>query len=311
MAIALRGRMERLPDLEAWAIFASVIDHKSFSATAAALAVSKATISKAITRLEVQLGMTLFHRTSRRLALTEAGHALADHARRILAEARLAEEAARDGASALAGRIRLSAPMSFGIAHVAPAIAQFLSLHDRIEIDLSLSDAATDIVAEGFDIAVRIGSLPDSSLRARRLRPIAMHIVAAPAYLRRHGRPTHPSQLGEHRLLGYAHASGPLHLRGPSGAEVSVRGAGPFNANSGDALLPALRAGLGVALLPDFLIDADIASGRVAPILTDWRPMPIALHLLTPPGIRRPARVEVLISFLTNALRQPSPSMAA
>jgi DNA-binding transcriptional LysR family regulator len=124
--------------------------------------------------------MTLFHRTSRRLALTEAGHALADHARRILAEARLAEEAARDGASALAGRIRLSAPMSFGIAHVAPAIAQFLSLHDRIEIDLSLSDAATDIVAQGFDIAVRIGSLPDSSLRARRPRPPICAVMATP-----------------------------------------------------------------------------------------------------------------------------------
>lgn len=297
----------RLPDLEAWAIFACVVEHKSFSGAADAIGLSKATVSKAITRLEAQLGTGLFHRTSRRLALTESGRALADHARRILAEARAAEEVAHDGAAALAGRIRISAPMSFGLAHVAPLLARFLAEHERIEIELNLSDAVTDIVAEGFDIALRIGSLPDSSLRARRLGPVAMHIIAAPAYLARHGRPTHAGQLGEHRLLGYTNASGPLHLRGPGGAEVAVRFSGPLGANSGEAILPALRAGLGIAVLPDFIIAGDIAAGTVEAILTDWHSPPIALHLMTPPGTLRPARVEALISFLTEEIRRQCP----
>lgn len=298
----------RLPDLEAWAIFACVVEHKSFSGAADAIGLSKATVSKAVSRLEAQLGTGLFHRTSRRLALTESGRTLAEHAQRILAEARNAEEAAHDGAAALAGRVRVSAPMSFGLAHVAPLLARFLAEHDRIEIELNLSDAPTDIVADGFDIALRIGSLPDSSLRARRLRPVAMHIVAAPAYLARFGRPTHAGQLGEHRLLGYTNVSGPLHLHGPHGAEVAVRFAGPLAANSGEAILPALRAGLGIAVLPDFIIGDDLAAGTVEPILTDWHGTPIALHLMTPPSLLRPARVEALISFLTDAMRRQSPA---
>ncbi len=293
----------RLPDLEAWAIFACVVEHKSFSGAADAIGLSKATVSKAITRLEAQLGTGLFHRTSRRLALTESGRTLAEHAQRILAEARAAEEAANDGAAALAGRVRVSAPMSFGLAHVAPLLARFLAEHERIEIELDLSDAVTDIVAEGFDIALRIGSLPDSSLRARRLRPVAVQVVAAPAYLARHGRPTHPAQLAEHRLLGYSNAAGPWLFRDGTGAEVAVRCAGPLNANSGDALLPALRAGLGIALLPDFIIAQDLAAGSVVPLLEAWRPPPIALHLVTPPGSLRPARVEALIAFLAARLR--------
>lgn len=293
----------RLPDLEAWAIFACVVEAKSFSGAADAIGLSKATVSKAITRLEAQLGTSLFHRTSRRLALTDSGRTLAERAQRILAEARGAEEAAHDGAASLAGRVRVSAPMSFGLAHVAPIVARFLAEHERIEIELNLSDALTDIVAEGYDIALRIGSLPDSSLRARRLGPVAMHIVASPAYLTRHGRPTHAGQLGEHRLLGYTNASGPLHLRGPGGAEVAVRFAGPLGANSGEAILPALRAGLGIGVLPEFIIGRDIAEGTVEPILSDWHSTPVALHLMTPPGTLRPARVEALIDFLTANIR--------
>lgn len=294
----------RLPDLEAWAIFASVVEHRSFSAAATAIGLSKATVSKAVSRLEAQLGTGLFHRTSRRLALTESGQTLAEHARRLLAEARAAEEAAHDGAAALAGRVRLSAPMSFGLLHVAPLLAQFLAAHERIEVDLHLSDAVADIVAEGFDIAIRIGTLPDSSLRARRLGPVALLIVAAPAYLERHGTPHHAGELGEHRLLGYSNASGPLHLTGPGGAQVSLRPAGPLATNSGEAMLPALRAGLGIALLPDFIVADDIAAGRLVPLLADWRTAPIAVHLLTPPGALRPARVEALIAFLSEEIRR-------
>ncbi len=293
----------RLPDLEAWAIFASVVEHRSFSAAADAVGLSKATVSKAITRLEAHLGQSLFHRTSRRLALTEAGKPLADHAARILAEARAAEEAAHDAASAHTGRVRLAAPMSFGIANVAPLLAEFLAAHPGIEVDLHLSDARVDIVAEGFDVALRIAELPDSSLRARRLCTIRTHIVAAPRYLADHGTPTHPAQLGEHRLFGYSNVVGPWRFHGPGDADVSVRVQGQLIANSGEALLPALLAGLGIARLPDFIINAHLATGALVPILADWAPGPIGLHLLTPPSPLRPARVEALIAFLGTRLR--------
>lgn len=293
----------RLPDLEAWAIFASVVDHKSFSGAAEAIGVSKATVSKAVTRLEAHLGQSLFHRTSRRLTLTENGKALAEHATRILAEATAAEEAARDAATAPTGLIRVAAPMTLGLMYLTDLIADFLAAHPGIEIDLHLSDAKVDIVAEGFDIAVRIANLPDSSLRARRLGPTTAHIVAAPAYLAAHGTPTHPAQLGEHACLAYTNITGPWRFWGPEGAEVAVRPAGPLRANSGDALLPALRQGLGIGVLPDFIIGPDLASGALVSILTDWRTAPAALHLMTPPGTLRPARVEALLAFLSDRLR--------
>jgi len=295
----------RLPDLEAWAIFACVVEHRSFSAAAEAIGVSKATVSKAIARLEQQLGTSLFHRTSRRLALTESGKTLAEHARRILAEAQAAEEAARDSATLPAGLIRVAAPMTFGMTYLAPAIADFLTAHPGIEIDLRLSDARVDIVADGFDMALRIADLPDSSLRARRLMGIAIHVVAAPAYLDARGRPNHPAQLADHACLGYTNAPGGVwRFTGPGGEETAVRPSGPLMTNSGDAMLPALRAGLGIARLPDFIVGGDLAAGTLETILADWAPPAIALHLLTPPSPLRPARVEALIAFLAERFRQ-------
>lgn len=295
----------RLPDLEAWAIFATVVENRSFSGAADAIGISKATVSKAITRLEAQLDQSLFHRTSRRLALTEAGKPLALHAARIVAEARAAEEAASDAATAPVGRVRLAAPMSFGVSSVAPLLADFLADHPGIEIDLSLSDARVDIVAEGFDIALRIADLPDSSLRARRLCSIAGHIVAAPAYLASAGTPTHPGQLGDHRVLTYSNLTGPWRFRGADGTEVSVKPRGPLIANSGEALIPAIVAGLGIARLPGFIIGPALASGAVVEILQDWNPAPVGLHLMTPPSALRPARVEALIAFLAARLKDP------
>ncbi|PXA97578.1 LysR family transcriptional regulator, partial [Nostoc sp. 3335mG] len=194
----------RLPDFEAWAMFACVVEHRSFSAAAQSIGVSKATVSKAVARLEASLGTTLFHRTSRRLTLSDAGQSLAERAGRILAEAQAAEEQARDAAAAPTGLVRVAAPMSFGIAHVAPAIADFLADHPGVEIDLTLSDAKVDIVADGIDIALRIAELPDSSLRARRLGPVAVRIVASPGYWAQHGRPTHPADLARHACFRYS-----------------------------------------------------------------------------------------------------------
>lgn len=295
----------RLPDLEAWAMFACVVEHRSFSAAAEAIGVSKATISKAVARLEQHLGTSLFHRTSRRLTLTESGKGLAEFAQRILAEAEAAEEAARDSATLPAGLVRVAAPMTFGMTYLAPAIAEFLAANPGIQIDLHLSDARVDIVADGFDLALRIANLPDSSLRARRLCGIAVHVVASPAYLDARGRPTHPAQLADHACLGYTNAPGGVwRFAGPGGEEAVVRPTGPLMTNSGDAMLPALRAGLGIARLPDFIVGGDLARGTLEAILADWSPPAIALHLLTPPSALRPARVEALIAFLAERFRQ-------
>ncbi len=293
----------RLPDFEAWAIFACVVEHRSFSGAATAIGVSKATVSKAIARLEAQLGTALFHRTSRRLTLTDSGTALAERAGRILAEAQAAEEAAIDSARAPSGMVRIAAPITFGIRFVADALADLLVAHPGIQIDLRLSDARIDIVADGFDIALRIADLPDSSLRARRLAPIKARVVAAPSYLKRHGTPQHPAELAHHACFIYANAIGAWQFRKADGEEAAVRPAGPLITDNGDAMMPALLAGLGVARLPDFIIDRELADGQLVEILEDWSPMNVALHLLTPPSTLRPARVELVIDFLSQRFR--------
>jgi DNA-binding transcriptional LysR family regulator len=286
-------------------LFARVVEHRSFSEAASVTGVSKATVSKAIRRLEERMGTSLFHRTSRSITLTQAGQSLHERARRILAEGEAAEEAARDGAEALAGRIRVAAPLTFGVRHVGPAVADFLAGHPDVEIDLALSDARIDIVAEGIDIALRIADLPDSSLRARTLATIRRHLVAAPAYLQRHGRPRHPAELGEHRCFAYTNLSNPdlWRFAGPGGEEAAVRLSGPLRTDNGDAMVPALLAGLGIAWLPEFVVDRELADGRLEAILPEWTARPVSLHLLTPPGTLRPARVEALIDHFASAFR--------
>ncbi len=294
----------RLPDFEAWSIFACVVEHKSFTGAANALGLSKATISKAVTRLEIQVGAPLFHRTSRRLSLTESGAKLVEHARAILAEGQAAEEAARDEASEPIGLVRLAAPMSFGLSHVGPLIADFLCQYRGISIDMHLSDAKVDMIGEGFDIGLRIASLPDSSLRARKLRDVKTHIVAAPSYLDRMGIPRHPAELGKHECLLYSLLTTPELWRftNAKGEEAAVRPHGRLRANNSDVMLYSLRLGHGIAVVPDFIIDADLESGAVVPILQEWRPQPVALHLVTPPGMIRPARVTALIDYLVERL---------
>lgn len=299
----------RLPDFEAWAIFAAVVEHRSFTEAAKALALSKATVSKAVSRLENQVGASLFHRTSRRLSLTESGRALAERASRIWAEGLAAEEAARDEAGAPQGVVRLAAPMTFGLMHVSTVVTEFLASYPGITVDLHLSDEKIDIIDQGIDIALRIAALPDSSLRVRRLGGINASVVAAPTYLDRHGRPKHPAELADHRCFCYSYVDTPSILRflGPGKEEVVVRPDGPLRSNSGDAMLPALRAGLGIAVLPDFIVGKDIAEGRLEAILREWSPPPVSLHLLTPPGAGRPVRVSLLADFLSDRLRALCP----
>ena len=293
--------MAKLPDFEALAIFAKVVELRSFANAASELALSKATVSKAVTRLEERLGARLFNRTSRRLALTDAGQRLSERAARLLADGEAAENEALAQSVAPRGLVKLAVPMTFGIRNVAPLLPEFLQAYPDVSIDLHLSDATVDLIGEGFDAGLRIARLPDSSLIARRLCAMPRYTVAAPAYLKRHGRPTHPMHLAQHKCFGYAYLSTPnlWHYTNASGEQASVRPAGQLRVNNGEALMPALLSGLGIADLPDFIVGDAIASGEVEVILKGWKQPEGAVHLVTPPGGPRPARVEVLADFLT------------
>jgi DNA-binding transcriptional LysR family regulator len=293
--------MAKLPDFEGLAIFAKVVELRSFAAAAGELALSKATVSKAVSRLEQRLGARLFNRTSRRLALTDAGQKLSERAARLLADGEAAENEAMAQSATPRGLVRFAVPMTFGVSKVAPILPEFLEAYPDVAIDLHLSDAMVDLIGDGFDAGLRIASLPDSSLIARRLCAMPRYTVASPAYLRRHGRPTHPMHLARHKCLGYAYLSTPdvWHYTNNAGDQVSVRPAGPLRVNNGEALMPALLAGLGIADLPDFIVGDAVASGEVEVILKGWKQAEGAVHLVTPPGGPRPARVEVLGDFLT------------
>jgi DNA-binding transcriptional LysR family regulator len=194
--------------------------------------------------------------------------------------------------------------MSFGLKEVAPLMPEFLAKYPEVSVDLHLSDAVVDLIGAGFDAALRIAALPDSSLRARRLRNVSRYLVAAPEYLKRHGRPTHPRDLTRHACLCYAYLPMPDVWRFVNEAdeEVQIRPTGPLRANNADALAPALLAGLGLAVQPDFVVGDAMAEGRLEKVMPDWTPPPIALHLVMPPGGPRPARVEAFAAFLAERL---------
>jgi len=293
-----------LPDLEAWAIFAKVAQIGSFSRAAVELGLAKATVSKAITRLERRIGAALLHRTSRRVVLSEVGRNLLAHASQVLNEGEAAEAYALAQSEAPRGTVRLAVPMSFGLAHVAPILPEFLASYPEVMIDLHLGDGIVDLVGGGFEMALRIAALPDSTLIARRLCQVRRLVVGASAYFDRRGRPTRPSELASHDCLGYPYLPSPEAWRFAhvSGDEVVVTPRGPLRTNNADALAPALWSGLGLAVQPEFTVWKDIAAGRLEQVLPEWSLPPIALHLVTPPGKLRPVRADALIDFLVQRL---------
>ncbi|ATE60555.1 LysR family transcriptional regulator [Thauera sinica] len=292
--------MKKLPDLEAWAIFAKVAETGSFARAAAEFSLSQATVSKAVTRLEARMKTMLFHRTSRRMSLTESGYAALERAARILEDGEAVEAEVAEQSTSLRGVIRVSAPMSFGIARLAPILPDFMKAHPDVELDVQFNDKQVDLVADRFDLALRIANLVDSSLLARRFCKVRILLVGSPAYFERHGRPRHPRDLINHKALQYTYARGGTSWRFRHKRHGEFTQVMPvhLHANNAEALTPALLAGLGLALQPEFLAWQDLQSGVLETVMDDWEVEPIALHVVTPPGRNRPARVQAFIEYL-------------
>jgi DNA-binding transcriptional LysR family regulator len=294
-------------DFEGWDLFVAVAEAGSFAGAARARGVSVPTVSRAIARLEARLGGVLFHRSTRRLALSSLGQDALAEAQALVAAGQRMEARLGEARTVARGVVRLGAPLDFGRAHLAPLLPDFLAAYPELEVELNLDDARIDIVASGHDLVLRIGRLADSTLIARRLCPVARIVVASPAYLARAGRPAVPADLTRHACLLYSNVQPPgLWLfEGPGGVRQAVTVSGPLTANSGGALNPALLAGMGIALQPDFLVAEHLAAGRLEALLPGWESPALGLYLVTPPSPLRPHRVRLLIDFLAARLTPP------
>jgi DNA-binding transcriptional LysR family regulator len=299
--------MPKLPDFEGLAMFAKVAEERSYAGAARNMGVSIATVSRAVSRLEDRLGGRLFNRSSRRLALTDFGRELADRAAHIYAEAEEVECVALETARRPRGLLRLAAPMSFGTRWVAPILPDFFRRYPDIAIDLHLSDEKVDVIGDGFDAALRIAVLEDSSLVAKRLARVRRFIVAAPSYLARYGCPHHPDDLTAHHCIGYAFRAkrDVWRFTNRAGVTATVTPLGPLRVTNVDALLPTLLAGVAIAELPEFLAFDLLRTGQVEVLLSDWAMAEGGLYFVTPTTRARSAKVEAISSFLSERLSSP------
>ena len=272
--------MDQLNDM---ATFASVVAEGSFSRAAHSLGLSKATISKRISRLEDRLGARLLNRTTRRLSLTEVGSAFHEHCSRLVAEAEEAEQTVTALTANPRGTLRVNVPMSFGRLHIARAIPQFLAQFPDLKVDITLDDAFVDLVYGGYDLAIRIADLPDSSLVARRLAPSRGVVCGSPGYFRCRGVPETPDDLRNHECLSYRYlattGSWPFK-RGQRTCSIPVSGS--LSANNGDVLLAAAVAGIGLVLVPTFMVEQQLRSGALRPVLASYAESDFGIYAVYP-----------------------------
>jgi DNA-binding transcriptional LysR family regulator len=281
-------------DLEDLRIFVEVADAGGVTPAARRLGLSKSMVSRSLSRLEQELGAQLLSRYTRGASLTEAGVAFREHALRIGAELDAAREAISPHGD-LRGRLRISAPLSLGTSFLAPALAELARRNPRLQVHADYSDRFVDLVGEGFDAAIRVGYLPDSSLIARKIAPVTGSFIASPAYIAAYGAPETPEDMVHHEALMQGNEPWRF-VRDGKPVTVSVKGR--FKANSGEALVAAALAGIGIGMEPAPLIETHLASGALVEVLADYRPAEAGLYVLRPPGEFVPRKVRALVEIM-------------
>lgn len=290
--------------IDAMTIFTKVVEQGSFAAAATHLALSTSAVSRQVAQLEARLDARLLHRTTRRLALTDNGRAYYERCVQLLADIAEAEELAGARDPTPRGTLRLTAPISFGVSHLAPAIAAFMARYPGVRVDVSLSDRQVDLVEEGLDLAIRVGEVGSQTLVARPIGEARLMIAASPDYLARRGTPTHPDALAQHACLTYAYASEGLNwvFRGPEGERIKVPVRGPAHANNGPLLAELAAQGVGLSSAPDFILQPLIDAGRLVEVLHDWLPPPLTIYAVYPTRRHLSAAVRGFVSHLQDWL---------
>lgn len=294
--------MNKLREIEC---FIAVAELGSFVKAADALGISKAAVSRTVLELEARLGSRLMQRTTRRLSLTEAGTLYLQRCKQIVAALEEADDLLSAGAANPTGLLRINAPLTFGVLHLAPLWPIFLERHPGVALDITLSDRIVDIIDEGYDMAIRIARLSDSTLVHRKLATTTGQVCASPAYLEKYGTPTHPHELTQHQAICYTYAAGKdeWQFTGPDGP-VSVKVNSRMHVNNGDSCVAAALAGIGITRQPTFMIDQHLRSGRLVPLLAGYSTMELGIYAVYPSRAHLPAKVRAMLDFLTEAFQQ-------
>jgi DNA-binding transcriptional LysR family regulator len=285
-------------------IFVATVDAHSFTAAANRLSLSKQFVSRRVMALEEALGVPLLIRNTRKLAVTELGQEFYERARRILGEVEDAEQAMSLRRAGPRGLLRVSAPMSFGMMHLSPLVAMFLREHGDVRFDMELSDRTVDVVGEGFDMAIRIGALADSTLVAQKLVDVRMVACCSPGYVRRRGAPAAPADLDRHSCLLYGHGGVVSWEFVVDGQVKSVEVRGPLRANNGDLIRDAAIAGLGIVRLPDFIVADALRSGQLVPVLEAFLPGATSVYAVYPQHRQSSVAIRTFVEFLRKHLRK-------
>lgn len=291
--------MDRIENMNA---FVRVVEAGSISAAADRMNLAKSVLSRRLKELEQHLGAELFHRTTRQMNLTDTGRTFYHQSVRILEDILEAERAASQDHSALKGSLKVAIPHSFGLMHLGSAITEFLQIHPDMEFDLDFNDRQIDLLAEGFDLAIRIANLPDSSLIARRLAPIRAVLCASPDYLERRGYPQTPTELAQHRCLVYSlitnHETWDFY--DPQDQLIRVKILPYLKASNGEYLRDAAVDGLGIILTPTFIVYQKILSGSLVPLLPQYRSWELAAYAIYPQTRYLSQRVRAFVDFLVH-----------
>ena len=288
-----------MTDLNLMAIFARVVEAGSFAEAARRMATSRSAISKAVAKLEKELGARLLNRTTRYLSLTEIGASVSEHCTRMLSEAEQARKLVDSLTTAPRGLLRVSASVAFGTLHIAPALAVFLSRYPEIRIDLTITDRWVDLAEVGYDVAIRVTGAPPPNWVARKLAPVRRKLCATPGYFDQRGVPQSPADLVHHNCLDYTRSGEQGHWRftGPDG-DISVPVTGPLHVDDDEALSQAVLGGLGIGLLPTFIIGKDLQSGKLQAALSEYIPVEQHVYAMYLPTRHLPSKVRVFIDFL-------------